>query len=208
MIHKSIVNFFKKYFLNCWYAETTCDPGVCSICLEECTTKICKCTFMHHECASQYFKCESAQSCGICSTRIKRWGLQNAPTISTSEKKALQEARRLHRASAFRQKHELKSWSNIMFPKIIRFLGTYQVHVSSLDQALRQICEDEHNELSFIQYTMNKGMKRTKIDKHIERLKYVYLNFDFLNVNIRKMLTANFKKWNYEFDSSESEFVF
>jgi hypothetical protein len=64
------------------------EDGVCIICMRECTTKSCKCSFMHKQCAELYIK-NTGKYCSICGIKFGTFLLQNIPKLTMSEREHL-----------------------------------------------------------------------------------------------------------------------
>lgn len=180
--------------------------GKCMVCIYDCTSKVCKCSFMHKSCMKRYLK-HNSNVCQICNTTFRTYNLDPAPTISKGEKEVLKALGEIHFRNIYKQHKDLQRWSNGMFPHITRFFQKYGLESKNVRISLENICDDDMNKSRFTQYLMDKGMKQEEIDEQLEIMSDVIDTYDVLHTHTKRMLKCNLSRLNYEF-ASDSDDIF
>ena len=174
--------------MGCCYSKPN---GLCIVCMYECNTKVCKCSFMHQECADTYFSIHSSLSCQICRSRFKKNNLQALPKLSEEDAESLRQWQQSQQIRRRAERHALRQWSSSFFPNLSEFLNKYTYHTRNVRLALETIDHEENREV-FIQYAMDRGMKRNEVECHMRKVAKLHRNYHFLPRKTRRMLTQRF----------------
>lgn len=177
------------------------DAGVCAVCLYDCTSKVCDCSYIHKECMKGYLK-HNGTTCGICAKAFRTINLQKAPLVSKKEEEFLRKKTELHFRIEF---YLLRNWANAIFPRIVGFFAYKGWTPCDLEISMQTICDGAENENSFIQYLMNKGMKRKVVDRHLDIMSDTLETYEILHKKNRSMLEKHFRRCNYTFSWSDSD---
>jgi len=159
---------------------------------------------MHKQCAELYIK-NTGKYCSICGGKFRTFLLQNIPKLTMSEREHLKIQKTKHEDFIQHEKRCINSWSNYFFPKIVGFYHKNGIRPRDVQLCLINITEDSVNNNSFIQYNMDKGMKREDVDICLLKIKDITNSYEYMDRRIKKVLTNNFKRSNYTFVYPESD---
>lgn len=166
---------------NCCSYKTT---GMCVVCMYECNTKICRCSFAHKECAQKLVN-DTNHTCPICQQRFYTRFLQSVPQISKEERQTLIHWTKLRRIKLRCEYNDLKHWTRSIFPVINSFFGRYNMKPRNVMIAIETIMEDEN---TFVQHAMNCGLKRREVDEFLQKLYHLQENFTYLPLKTQVMV--------------------
>ena len=192
--------------MGCCVGKLHKDNDVCIICRYPCTSQVCNCSFMHEECAGEYFSHYNGRKCIICNNTFRRINLQPCPTIPKEDRILLMHSRKNRQHHIRKTKYTTRMWSNRIFPHVLGFYYRHGIKIRhNMFMSLSNICLDESNENAFKQYLLDKGMKDIQINRDLQMMHNIFSNYGVLPKSVKSHLISNFKRWNYEFESSDSE---
>ena len=168
------------------------EPGVCIWCLEECHTKVCKCSYAHRECSRSLFK--HSGRCSICYTRfIHSWSLQPLPKTTIHEEQ-IELMLQAHQQSVLRKKrYAYRCWANTFFPVFMSYLKRHNARPRKMIIAFETLTEDLFNKRSFEQFMMDRCWKQVEIDDHMKIMHLIVETYDVMDLRLKKDLVRCFK---------------
>lgn len=172
--------------------------GVCIICLKQCRTKACNCSFMHKECAVEYVSFKKV--CPICNVAYALSYLEKKPNECPQEESELLLIRKKQLIHERREKHFYNMWGKRFFPFLIVFYKTHRLFPKSLIIALQCILEDTSNRVSFTQFLLNRSWKQDEITCEFNVISNLVLKYDVMNIKIKKSIIKVYNSYCKQYD--------
>lgn len=181
--------------------------NTCSICLFECSTKVCDCQYMHKECCQRNIYA-NGNKCKICARSFNTWFLQHEPKTSTSEDKIYTHFWEVSKAKKRANVKKIKNKAQTLLPLIIRFFNHYDIQVANIIIGMESIYTVQDTKEKYLQYCMSKGKKRTNIFKDLRNVQYM-VEESRQDRQVKSCILQIFNQYKFTFDfTSESEIEF
>lgn len=155
--------------------------GTCLVCMYECNTKICRCSYAHKECARKLVD----KKCNICNQKYKTRCLQSVPQMSNEERQTLMRWKKMRQVKLRCEYNEIKQWTRDIFPIIISFYKQFLLKPRNVNIAIETIMKEENK---FVQYAMNRGFKRNEVNQFLEKLYNLKENYNYLPKKTQTMV--------------------
>ena len=158
------------------------DEGKCIVCYQECSTKACRCSCMHKECAREYIE-KFKNSCVVCGGTIR---------VTFLEKRAADEQETLvEQVPNARDRQKYRAWRRLVWPHVATVLRVRRVDVHV---ALLTILNDSDYQNSIVQCMMNSGMDRGEADILLSEIMWTAQNYEVLSQSIKKVIESGFQR--------------
>ena len=168
---------------------TTYHDGICIVCCEACSTKACRCSCMHKECASLYVK-KISPTCRVCSQKISTWRLERCPPSKSTHMS--EEKQSLTREAEIARKYRIyRSWRNIVWPHVACVIGVQQIDAHD---ALVTIERDTAHQAAIKQCMMDGGLQEVQANNLLKDMIWTSQNYHTLDDRLQRVIQTGLKR--------------
>lgn len=164
------------------------ETGQCSVCLKNCSTKSCNCTFLHKECSRKIVK-NFGPKCSICKKYYSIWFLQSEPE-DTEEDKTLIKKTKIQRTNFERiEKNTIKyNLEKYSYSILSAYPFLYLEEDVDIQILLNDIAMSENIKKSIYQQILNNGYKDYDANNFIVFLIGINNKYSVMSKKIKKYI--------------------
>lgn len=168
--------------------------GNCCVCQKSCTTRTCKCMYLHKECSYKLLKFYGKR-CGICNKSFKRWFLESCPPDTNEEIVLTKKSKKIQLLKKRIVNLEIKEKINVLAPCILQ-MYPYLNGENKIDAKLLidDVCNDICLKKRLYQNLLNCGLKSKESKDLIKFLKSVNEYYEIYYSSTNKLLKKIFIK--------------
>ena len=181
-------------FLDCIPLCLREEYGCCVVCLKQCRSKGCRCSYFHKQCMHQMLK-NGLLKCVICDKKFSSWWLDAEPKLEEKELMIIRKSERIKFEKDRNKKMLLTAYFTFVAPILIK-MYPYVFDSRNIYEMIliEDVCEDERMANSFYQRCMDNGLGSVEASKAKDFLLRVHNEYDTYSYNIKKRIHKIFVK--------------
>ena len=172
------------------------DSDKCIICYDACSTRTCECSFMHKECAQEYYKKHRSRRCRLCKSPYSFTFLQSAHS-SNETFKLVNAQKRIQDLKEKKLIRRFKKWDKIIWPAIIASVDHHE-NLHCVESVLISVTQDDSDTLK--QRLMDKGVKN--VNENLKEIEEVVFLWDTYSKKVKSALYKGMRNAVLNYDSA------
>lgn len=171
-----------------WNRVPSEEAGLCMICQYECSSKACKCSFMHKECREEF----DADVCSFCGSMYSNYGLEKRPLLDFEEKYHLSTLSKKQRHTKRLKVFEMRKYARVFVPCIRRLFPVRFTTNSDLKFIMHYVASSDAMCNSLYQRLLDKGEKQASATEIVAYVRKLGTSYDLEDSTMLKTLKREF----------------